>query len=66
MPAKILSIERVFKVSRKELWLALTEKELLKQWYFDLPEFKAAVGFVFEFTGGPSPEKQYQHRCEIT
>jgi uncharacterized protein YndB with AHSA1/START domain len=34
------------------VWLALTEKDLIKQWYFDLPEFRPEVGFIFEFTGG--------------
>jgi uncharacterized protein YndB with AHSA1/START domain len=24
------------------------------------------VGFKFEFLGGPSPDKQYLHKCEIT
>src|SRR5690606_14020447 len=35
-------------------------------WYFDLAEFKAEIGFKFQFTGGPSPDKQYVHLCEIT
>lgn len=59
------TIERVFNAPVKTVWKAITEKELMKQWYFDLKEFKAEVGFVFEFTGGPSPEKQYLHRCKI-
>ncbi len=29
-------------------------------------EFKPEVGFKFHFTGGPSPDKQYLHLCEIT
>lgn len=59
------TIERVFNAPPKTVWKAITEKELMKQWYFDLKEFKPEVGFVFEFTGGPSPEKQYLHRCRI-
>lgn len=59
------TIEREFNAPVNLVWKAITEKELMKQWYFDLKEFKAEVGFVFEFTGGPSPEKQYLHRCEI-
>ncbi len=38
----------------------------MKIWYFDLKEFKPEVGFKFSFTGGPSPERQYLHVCEIT
>ena len=50
-------IERVFNASVAEVWKTLTQKELMKEWYFDLPEFKPAVGFSFEFTGGPTPER---------
>jgi uncharacterized protein YndB with AHSA1/START domain len=37
----------------------------MKEWYFDLAAFKLEKGFKFQFTGGPSPEKQYLHLCEI-
>jgi uncharacterized protein YndB with AHSA1/START domain len=66
MDHKEFAIERIFKANRKEVWRAITEKELMKQWYFDLPEFKAEVGFVFEVTGGEKGGTQYLHRFEIT
>jgi uncharacterized protein YndB with AHSA1/START domain len=66
MENKVFTIERVFKANIKDVWHAITEKELMKQWYFDLPEFKAEVGFIFEFTGGEEGGKQYLHRCVIT
>ncbi|MEP7255968.1 MAG: SRPBCC domain-containing protein [Ferruginibacter sp.] len=59
-------IERIFDAPVEKVWKAITEKDLMKQWYFDLPEFKAEPGFQFQFTGGPSPDKQYLHICEIT
>lgn len=59
------TIERTFNAPVKTVWKAITEKDLMKQWYVDIKEFKAEVGFIFEFTSGPSPEKQYLHRCEI-
>jgi uncharacterized protein YndB with AHSA1/START domain len=59
-------VERVFAASPKAIWRALTDKHEMKQWYFDLPDFKPEVGFRFSFTGGPSPERQYVHLCEIT
>ncbi|HET8803839.1 MAG TPA: SRPBCC domain-containing protein, partial [Aequorivita sp.] len=34
------------------------------QWYFDLAEFKAEVGFKFQFMGG-TEDDQYLHLCEI-
>ncbi len=66
MESKIFTIERIFKANKKDVWRAITEKELMKQWYFDLPEFKAEVGFTFEFTSGEEGGKQYLHRCTIT
>lgn len=45
---------------------AITEPALMKQWYFTIPSFKAEKGVCFQFTGGPSPDKQYVHLCEIT
>ncbi|HTR80648.1 MAG TPA: SRPBCC domain-containing protein [Bacteroidota bacterium] len=47
------------------IWKALTGKDQMKQWYFDLKDFKAEVGFKFQFYGG-TPEKQYLHLCRIT
>ena len=64
-PKEPIIVERVFPTSAVALWRALTDKDEMKQWYFDLPEFKAEVGFKFTFTGGASPEKQYVHLCEV-
>ena len=55
-----LVVERVFNAPIEKVWKAITKKEEMKQWYFDLAEFKAEVGFEFRFYGGP-PEKQYLH-----
>ncbi len=64
-PAQPIVVERVFATSADALWRALTDKDEMKQWYFDLPEFKAEAGFKFTFTGGPSPDRQYVHLCEV-
>lgn len=50
----------VFKV-----WKAVTGKNEMKQWYFDLAEFKAEAGFQFQFYGGDE-KKQWLHLCKIT
>lgn len=65
-PTESIIIERVFATPADALWHALTDGDEMKQWYFDLPEFKAEVGFKFAFNGGPSQERQYLHRCEVT
>ena len=58
-------IERTYNVSMAAVWQAITNRDEMKKWYFDLKEFKPEVGFEFRFTGGP-PEKQYLHVCRIT
>ncbi len=65
MKKQSFSIERIFEAKRKDVWRALTEKELMKQWYFDLPNFKVEVGCIFEFTAGEEGGVQYLHHCEI-
>jgi uncharacterized protein YndB with AHSA1/START domain len=58
-------IERTFTAPVEKVWKAITDKNEMKRWYFNLAEFKAEVGFEFEFYGGP-PEKQYRHLCRVT
>ena len=66
MNTQPIVIKRLLDAPVSRVWKALTDKNEMRHWYFDLPEFKAEVGFSFQFTGGPSPEKQYLHLCEIT
>lgn len=58
-------LERIFNAPTSKVWKAITNKDEMKNWYFDLAEFKAEKGFKFQFTGGPNPDKQYLHLCEI-
>lgn len=57
-------IEKLFQANIDDVWKALTDKDQMKQWYFDLKEFKAEKGFVFEFTAGDE-HKKWKHRCQI-
>src|SRR5690606_31637289 len=66
MSNHVLVIERVFEAPIGKVWRALTNKDLMKQWYFDLEEFKAVIGFKFAFMGGDPNGKQFKHLCEIT
>ena len=59
-------VERTFSASRSEVWQAITDKNEMKQWYFDLQEFKAEIGFTFEFMGGEEGGEQFRHLCEVT
>jgi uncharacterized protein YndB with AHSA1/START domain len=48
-----------------KVWKAITDKNEMKQWYFDLADFKAEVGFEFQFYGGDE-KKQWLHLCKVT
>ncbi len=56
--------EILIKGSPQQVWSAITNKDEMKKWYFDIKEFRPEVGFRFEFWGG-TEEKQYLHKCEI-
>ena len=58
-------VERTYQAPVKAVWEALTDKAKMKQWYFDVSDFKAEPGFEFEFTGG-TKEHSYLHKCVIT
>jgi uncharacterized protein YndB with AHSA1/START domain len=66
METQPIVVEQLFNAPVAKVWKAITDKNEMKKWYFDLAEFKAEVGFKFQFSGGPSPEKQYVHLCEVT
>ncbi|MCW3087879.1 MAG: hypothetical protein JWQ78_1265 [Sediminibacterium sp.] len=57
-------IERRFQAPVQKVWQAITDSGQMKAWYFDIPEFKAEVGFEFQFSAGP-PEKLYLHLCKV-
>ncbi len=66
MKSNPVVVERVFPVSAREIWEALTENDKMTQWYFKLSEFKPEPGFEFRFYGGKDPEHPYHHICVIT
>lgn len=59
-------IERRYSAPVEKVWKAITDKDEMKQWYFDLSEFKPVVGFEFQFTGEGHKGEKYLHLCKIT
>ncbi|HVE56284.1 MAG TPA: SRPBCC domain-containing protein [Pyrinomonadaceae bacterium] len=59
-------VEKTFNAPAERVWRAITDKDEMKKWYFDLAEFKAEKGFKFQFTDGEPGGKQFLHLCEIT
>jgi uncharacterized protein YndB with AHSA1/START domain len=59
-------VERSYNAPIAKVWQALTDNDKMKQWYFVLPEFKAVVGFEFEFNGGDeSKGTTFLHKCVV-
>lgn len=59
-------LEQIYSNPVEIVWRAITSKEEMKHWYFNLQEFVAEVGFEFQFWGGPDESRQYLHLCKIT
>src|SRR5689334_12149677 len=63
--AEAVVIERTFNASLPKVWQALTDVDQMREWYFDLKEFKAEVGFEFEFVV-EHESNTYHHLCRVT
>ena len=63
--ADAVIIERTLNASVAKVWKALTDVDQMRQWYFDLKEFKPEVGFEFEFVV-EHEGNTYHHLCRIT
>jgi uncharacterized protein YndB with AHSA1/START domain len=59
-------VERVFAAPVELVWRALTNVEDIKNWSFPLKEFKAEVGFEFQFVAGKEGRTQFNHLCQVT
>jgi uncharacterized protein YndB with AHSA1/START domain len=59
-----LIVERSYKAPVEKVWEALTDVNKMRQWYFDIPEFKPEPGFEFEFTAGDG-KIDYVHQCVV-
>jgi uncharacterized protein YndB with AHSA1/START domain len=58
-------IERLFNAPVDKVWKAITDKDQMKKWYFELEEFRPEVGFEFHFEGGKDGNC-YLHLCKVT
>jgi len=59
-------VERTYNVPVEKVWSALTDKDEMKKWYFDLSEFRPELGFEFRFVGQGHKGENYMHVCRIT
>jgi uncharacterized protein YndB with AHSA1/START domain len=63
--AEAVVVERIFNAPVGRVWKALTDVEEMRQWYFNLKQFKAEVGFEFEFVV-EHEGTTYHHLCKVT
>jgi uncharacterized protein YndB with AHSA1/START domain len=64
MDKKIVVIERTYEAPIETVWEAITNKDQMKQWYFEVSDFKAEVGFEFQFSAEGNG-KIYVHKCKV-
>lgn len=64
MESTPFTIERTYNAPINIVWKAITDKNEMKEWYFDIKEFKPEPGFEFSFTAG-TEDKPYLHLCRI-
>ena len=58
-------LERTFNAPVARVWKALTDVDQMREWYFDLKEFKPQVGLEFEFIVEHEGNR-YHHLCKVT
>ena len=63
--AEAVVIERTFDAPVERVWKAMTDVEQMREWYFDLKQFRAEIGFEFEFVVEHEGNR-YHHICRIT
>lgn len=64
MEKKEIVIEEVMDALVGKVWEALTNKDKLSNWFFEIDDFELRKGFVFTFYEG-GEEQKYQHTCKI-
>jgi uncharacterized protein YndB with AHSA1/START domain len=63
--AEAIVMERTFDAPVAKVWNALTDVDQMREWYFDLKEFKPEIGFEFEFVV-EHEGNTYHHLCKVT
>jgi uncharacterized protein YndB with AHSA1/START domain len=65
MSDNTVTVEKVFDAPVEKVWNALTNKDELREWYFNLDDFKPEKGFEFSFAGQGRKGEEYVHLCKV-
>lgn len=57
-------LERILNAPIERVWKAISDKEEMKQWYFDIADFRPEAGVHFTFEGG-TEQRTYVHLCTV-
>jgi len=63
--ADAVIVERTLNAPVARVWQALTDVDQMREWYFDLKQFKPEIGFEFEFVVEHAGNS-YHHLCKVT
>lgn len=61
----MIQIEKQFHAPIAKVWDAITNKDTMKKWYFDIDDFELKLGHSFNFWAGPPEGKEWHHQCII-
>ncbi len=60
-----IQVSHTYKVSKDELWKAITEPDQMRKWFFDnMPDFKLEKGFETHFPVH-SEERKFEHQWKV-
>lgn len=59
-----ITVQYKINAPAEKIWKALTDKDEMKSWYFDIQDFEPVVGKIFNFYE-PGGENKYHHQGEI-
>ena len=63
---EIFKIEKNYTAPIDLVWQAITDRAMMKEWYFDFAEdFKLEPGAVFEWKAGDTENNQWLHRGKM-
>lgn len=61
-----IQIEKIYNAPIALVWQAITDRAMMKAWYFDFAEdFKLETGAVFEWRAGDTENNQWLHQGKM-
>jgi len=64
MKNDVIIIDQRIEAPVDRVWKALTAKEEMERWFFEIEKFELEKGFTFTFNSGDEIQR-YKHRCKI-